>query len=88
LFISLSAQEKIVLFFDLNKEVMKKSSVDFSTWLETSGPVKILKIEGFCDSIATNTYNKELASRRVKTVYELLKTMLFLYRQNRIKCCW
>lgn len=74
LFISLSAQEKIVLFFDLNKEVInEKSSVDFSTWLETSGPVKILKIEGFCDSIATNTYNKELASRRVKTVYELLK---------------
>jgi hypothetical protein len=39
--ISLSAQEKIVLFFDLNKEVInEKISVDFSTWLETSGPVK------------------------------------------------
>jgi hypothetical protein len=63
LFISLSAQEKIVLFFDFKrKELMKKkSSVDFSTWLETSGPVKILKIEGFCDS-ATNTYNKESQS--------------------------
>lgn len=73
-FISLSAQEKITLFFDFNNDVInEKSNVDFRRWLETSGPITILKIEGFCDSIAATSYNKELASRRVNTVYELLK---------------
>ncbi|MFT5254491.1 MAG: outer membrane protein OmpA-like peptidoglycan-associated protein [Flavobacteriales bacterium] len=73
-FISLSAQEKLALFFDFNRDVInEKSVVDFRTWLQTADKVTILKIEGFCDSIATTTYNKKLASRRVNTVFELLE---------------
>ena len=73
-FISLSAQEKLTLFFDVNKDVINEKSVlDFRTWLEVSNKITVLKIEGFCDSVATNSYNKKLASRRVNTVFELLK---------------
>lgn len=73
--ISSSAQQKLQLFFDFNKDVInEKSTVDFNNWLENSKKVTVLKIEGFCDSVDTNNYNKKLALRRVNTVLELLQS--------------
>lgn len=72
--ITLSAQNKLELYFDFNQDVMnKKSNVEFKNWLEKAHALTVLKIEGYCDSIATNRYNINLSSRRVNNVLELLK---------------
>lgn len=72
--INLSAQDKLVLFFDFNQDIInEKSQHDFCTWLEHSKNKEILKIQGFCDSVDSNSYNKELSSRRVTTVLALLE---------------
>tara|TARA_R110002126_G_scaffold253242_2_gene396283 strand:- start:63 stop:293 length:231 start_codon:yes stop_codon:yes gene_type:complete len=41
--------------------------------LEIANEITVLKEEGFCCRTASTTYNKEVASRRVNTVFELLK---------------
>lgn len=72
--INLSAQDKLVLFFDFNQDIInEKSQHDFCKWLEHSKNKEILKIQGFCDSVDSNSYNKELSSRRVTTVLALLE---------------
>lgn len=72
--IGLSAQDKLVLFFDFNKDFMnQKSKVEFDKWLENSKDIEILKIIGYCDSIDSNTYNDELSMRRANNVLTLLE---------------
>lgn len=71
--ITLSAQDKLVLFFDLNQDLInEKSQKDFCKWLEYSKGKEILKIQGYCDSINSNSYNKELSLRRANNVLTLL----------------
>jgi outer membrane protein OmpA-like peptidoglycan-associated protein len=71
---NLSAQDKLELFFDLNKDVInEKSSLDFDSWLKHSKDKEILKILAYCDSVDTNSYNKELSVRRASNVLSLLK---------------
>ena len=72
--ITLSAQDKLVLFFDFNQDIInEKSQQDFCKWLEHSKDKEILKIQGFCDSIDSNSYNKELSFRRANNVLALLE---------------
>ena len=72
--ITLSAQDKLVLFFDFNQDIInEKSQHDFCKWLEHSKGKEILKIQGFCDSIDSNSYNKELSFRRANNVLALLE---------------
>lgn len=70
----LSAQDRLVLFFDFNKDVInEKSNKEFSNWLENSKDIEILNIHGYCDSVDTNLYNKDLSIRRVNNVLSLLE---------------
>ncbi|MFV8393466.1 OmpA family protein [Flavobacterium sp. LB2P6] len=70
----LSAQDKLALFFDFNQDIInEKSQHDFCKWLEHSKDKEILKIQGFCDSIDSNSYNKELSFRRANNVLALLE---------------
>ncbi len=72
--ITLSAQDKLVLFFDFNQDIInEKSQQDFCKWLEHSKGKEILKIQGYCDSIDSNSYNKELSFRRANNVLALLE---------------
>jgi outer membrane protein OmpA-like peptidoglycan-associated protein len=71
---ALSAQDKLALFFDFNQDIInEKSQHDFCKWLEHSKGKEILKIQGFCDSIDSNSYNKELSFRRANNVLALLE---------------
>jgi outer membrane protein OmpA-like peptidoglycan-associated protein len=71
---SVFAQEKLELFFDFNKEVVnEKSNLVFDNWLKKSNDIEVLKIHGYCDSVDTNLYNKELSSKRVNNVLSLMK---------------
>lgn len=70
----LSAQEKLELFFDFNKDIPnEKSTKKLINWLESIDSVEVSKIEGYCDFVDTDEYNKELSLRRGNTVLSYLK---------------
>jgi outer membrane protein OmpA-like peptidoglycan-associated protein len=72
---ALSGQEKLELFFDFSKDVINEKSIEeFENWLKNSKYKEVLKIHGFCDSVDSNSYNKELSTRRVNNVLSLLKS--------------
>jgi len=73
--VALSAQDKLELFFDFNKEIInEKSNEEFGNWLKNSKDKEVTKIYGFCDSVGTNVYNKDLSIRRVNNVLSLLNS--------------
>lgn len=72
--IGLSAQDKLLLFFDFNQDfINQKSKIEFNKWLENSKDKEILKITGYCDSIDSNSYNNELSLRRANNVLSILE---------------
>lgn len=71
---SLFSQEKIEVFFDFNKDIPNvKSTEFFNIWMNENRDVEVVKISGYCDSIDNSAYNKDLASRRIKSILENLK---------------
>jgi len=70
----LSAQEKLELFFDFDKDVLdERSGEKLINWLESIDYVEVTKIEGYCDFVDTDEYNKELSLRRANSVLSYLK---------------
>lgn len=68
------SQEKIEVFFDFNKDIPNVTSTEFfNIWMNENRDVEVVKISGYCDSIDNSKYNKDLASRRIKSVLENLK---------------
>jgi outer membrane protein OmpA-like peptidoglycan-associated protein len=71
---SLSAQDKLVLYFNFNQNIInEKSQEDFCKWLDRYKGIEIIKIQGYCDSVDSNLYNKELSFRRAHNVLALLE---------------
>lgn len=71
--LNLSAQEKLELYFDFNKDVPNESSIKvLNDWLAQEKFRGIHRIEGYCDHIDTDEYNKELSIRRANNVLKLL----------------
>lgn len=71
----LSAQEKLELFFDFGKDIPnEKSAKKLNNWLESIDSIKVTKIEGYCDYVDTDEYNKNLSLRRVNSVLLILKS--------------
>jgi len=69
----ISAQEKLELFFDFNQDVPNKNSTQvLNQWLAQENSRVIIKIEGYCDDVDTDEYNKDLSIRRAKNVLALL----------------
>jgi outer membrane protein OmpA-like peptidoglycan-associated protein len=72
--VSFFAQEKVSVFFDFNKDNPKvDSEVQFTKWMDEHKNVEILELVAFCDSVDANSYNKDLATRRMQTVLTVLK---------------
>ena len=72
---TLSAQEKLELFFDFDKDVPnEKSTEKLNNWLESVDSIEVVKIEGYCDYVDTDEYNKELSLRRANTVLSILNS--------------
>lgn len=68
------SQEKIEVFFDFNKDIPNVTSTEFfNIWMNENRDVEVVKISGYCDSIDNSAYNKDLASRRIKSIIENLK---------------
>lgn len=68
------AQNRLEVFFDFNVDFPnEKSAQILQKWISDNPTVEIIKISGYCDSIDNSSYNKELSSRRIKSVLKELK---------------
>ena len=71
--LSLSAQEKIEVFFDFNKsEINSTAQQKLETWISSNEDIEVSKIYGYCDWKGTNHYNDTLSLKRVDAVYRFL----------------
>ena len=66
-------QSKFDVYFEFNGDFPNQKSVKELEDFYTNKKLEVIKIEGFCDSTDTKNYNKELAERRVKNIFDLLK---------------
>lgn len=70
------SQNKQSFYFDLNKSSFNDNQEnDFQNWLTANSAAKILKIEGYCDYVGTNSYNKDLAEKRINYVLKKYKAV-------------
>lgn len=67
-------QKQFEVFFDFNMDYPNQQSLEkLNNWIEANNKAKVLKIEGYCDSVDTKEYNKMLSERRIENVLKLLK---------------
>lgn len=67
------SQEKLDVFFDFNAAIPnEKSAVSLQKWMTENDHAHVLKIYGFCDSVDDNSYNKELALKRIQSTLKTL----------------
>lgn len=68
------AQQKLDVYFDFNKyEINANAKSKLDSLLITNKQIEIVRIEGFCDSIDSNEYNKILSEKRVESVLKFFK---------------
>ena len=81
--VSISAQEKLEIFFDFNKyDLNETARKELTVWLMTHQNAEVSKIYGFCDWKGTNIYNDTLSLQRIKTVSDFLKANNILVKSN------
>jgi outer membrane protein OmpA-like peptidoglycan-associated protein len=68
------SQNKQSFYFDFNESTFNSiQENDFQDWINNNKSIEIVKIEGYCDSIGTNTYNVQLANKRIDFILNKLK---------------
>ena len=73
-FIPLFAQEKVDVFFDFNKANPNSKSIQIlNDWIKQNPTAEVYKMEGFCDTVDSKTYNLKLAERRIHSIENILK---------------
>lgn len=76
-------QKQFQVFFDFNKDFPNQSSIlTLNEWIANNKEIEITKLLGFCDSIDTKDYNKNLAERRIESVRELLEKSGLKFNEN------
>ena len=69
------SQERITVFFDFNQYTLNEdASQKLDHWLNANKDIAVAKIYGFCDWKGTNIYNDSLSVKRVRTVFDFLKS--------------
>lgn len=77
------SQKQFEVFFDFNKDFPNQSSIlTLNEWIANNKEIEITKLLGFCDSIDTKDYNKNLAERRIESVRELLEKSGLKFNEN------
>lgn len=70
----LNSQESKSVYFDFAKDFPNQiATIELDQWINSNKNSEILKIEGYCDSVDTNEFNKKLASTRIQNVLNTLK---------------
>ncbi len=69
----LLSQEKYEVYFDFNKDIPnEKAAIDLAKWMTENDNALIVKLYGYCDSVDDNSYNKELALKRIQSVLKIV----------------
>lgn len=67
-------QNKLDVYFDFNQDVPNEASqTKIKEWISDNKSASIYKLLGYCDSVDTNNYNKELAMRRIYSMLAIFK---------------
>lgn len=73
-FVQLSAQEKLDVFFDFNKANPNSNSIEIlNEWIKNNPSAEVYKMEGYCDTVDSKSYNLKLADRRIHSIENILK---------------
>lgn len=76
-------QKQVEVFFDFNKDFPnEKSIIEIDEWIAKNKDAEITKLQGFCDSVDTKNYNKNLSERRIKNVQILLDKSGLKFSKN------
>jgi outer membrane protein OmpA-like peptidoglycan-associated protein len=76
-FLNAAAQEQFSVFFESNKHELSASERSkLDGWITANPEVKILAIHGFTDEDGTTGFNDTLASRRVASIYNMVRGKL------------
>jgi outer membrane protein OmpA-like peptidoglycan-associated protein len=71
---SVSAQEKLEVYFDFNKsEIKAEAKIKLDSLIASKKKIEIIKVYGFADSVDTNKYNDSLSSKRAKNIFNYCK---------------
>ncbi len=82
-FLSSSAQDKLIVFFDFNQSSLNEvANTQLQNWVKENPDIEVLKVYGFCDWKGTNTYNDSLSLQRVKTVLDFIKSKQIKVNEN------
>ncbi|MBL0013357.1 MAG: OmpA family protein [Flavobacterium sp.] len=74
-FLSTHAQDKLTVFFDFDRyELNETAEKQLQIWRTENPKIEVSKIYGFCDWKGTNVYNDSLSLKRVKTIFDYLKS--------------
>jgi outer membrane protein OmpA-like peptidoglycan-associated protein len=69
------SQKQFDVYFDFNKDFPNQQSIlAFNEWKSNTKINEVFQIEGYCDSVDTQNYNKKLAERRIDNVLKLLNS--------------
>ena len=69
------AQNKHSFYFDFNQRTFNPlQEKQFEEWLDAHPMVVVKRIEGYCDFVGTNSYNKQLASKRISYVLQKINS--------------
>jgi outer membrane protein OmpA-like peptidoglycan-associated protein len=73
-FATVSAQQKLEVFFDFNKDTPNKmAAANLQKWMIENQNAEVTMLSGYCDSVDVNAYNKDLSVRRINSVLGILK---------------
>lgn len=79
-------QNKFEVFFDFNKDNPNTTSItQLNEWIKSKQVIEVDMIYGYSDSVDENSYNKELSSRRINSVVEVLQINAVSISKNLIK---
>ena len=68
------SQQQATFYFDLDKDYLNRTSeVKFTQWLQDNQQIEISRIEAYCDSTASISYNKRLAYKRAEHIKKRLE---------------
>jgi len=77
------AQQKLDVYFDFNKfELNLNAKSKLDSLLINNRNIEIVRVEGFCDSIDSNKYNKILSEKRVESVLKFFKNNHIKFTNN------
>jgi len=73
LFSASAFAQQVSFFFDFGQDVPNEDSKSMlEKWRSENPDIEILSVSGYCDSVDTDAFNKELSLRRIRSVMALL----------------